>query len=1583
MSSNIKIISVTADRRILTAGGVTGFDDDPTDAGGASNPSLIAVAEIDAALHGSNGANGTSVVVSTQSGEGEEGDITFDASSPLTYTNTVARSLTLNAARDVILNADILPGIAAGPLDLRFSASFGTFNPNSGLFDVGNSNGNVVMGPGVTLDSNGGSIVLLGGAAERHSLQGTIRSGGGAVNVSGAGVTLAGDLSIAAGAGGISVTGGIDGARDLVLDAAGAAVTVTGTIGSATRLTGLGVAGTSATLSTVNADELAVNLTGANARVVVTNNGAMRIGTFGSISGISTNTGNVSLTASGLLAIDAAISTAGTAAPADIGQGLQTGAVTLGGGGISLGADIRTDGGAVTLSSPVTVTATNVTIDTDQAAGGNAGNVSFIGTINGAVAGQNTLIVDARETTPGLGSGASVTFANLIGAATRLGALGVGAGSVTFTNGGGGNDVDTLAIALTGGNNSINFTDRAGLTIGSVGSLNGITTNTGNVIITVTGDLLVAKAIDTTGTAPAGGGASGLVQLSVNGGNLTISDKISGANAGGNAVILGAAGTTTIGAAITARTGNISITSNNGIGLGADLQTDGGNVSLTGATTITAPLVTIDTDRTAGGNAGNVTFTSAAPINGAAAGQNALFVDARETGTGGGLGGNVTFSGLIGATARLGALGVAAGGVGFNNGSGGNDIGTLARALSGANQAVSFTDRAGLTIGSVGSLNGITTNTGNVIVTAVTGDLLVAQAIDTTGTAAALGSNTGVVQLTASSGNLTISDTISGAAAPGGNGVSLSASGAGSTTVNAEITARTGNIAIGGSGGIALGADLQTDGGNVSLTNPTRITLPLVTIDTDRTAGGNAGNVTLSTGSGINGTLDGANTLIIDARETESGSGLGGGVSLGVIGATTRLGALGIGGGTVGFNNSGNANRIDTLAIELTGANRFVALNTASSLTIGEVGPFSGITTNSGNVFLTVTGNLTVAKAIHTVGPAPAGDSGQGMQAGLVQLTATGSGNLTISDTITGAATSGGNPGIVLSAAATATVNAKLTATTGGVQFSSTGGTIRLGADLQTDGGFVSLGSNQAFLTAATVRIDTDLTAGGNAGGVTLGPISGDGASPRTLLIDARDTGAGGGAGGQVSFTGAVGGVNRLGALGIGAGNLSFSSSANSIDMLAVELTNANRGFGVTVGASLTIGEAGPYSGIKTNSGTVGIAVTSGNLTIAKAINTIGAAPPGDSGQGFQSGIVSLNAQNGNLTISDTITARGIGPSGPITAIGLASSGITTVNAKLTALAGFISFSGAGSTVLGANLQTDGGVVSLGNAVTLTAPTVTIDTDQTAGGAAGGVSISSQGIKSDVAGTRSLIIDARETGSDAGGSVSFFGGVGGAGRLAGLGVGAGAVGFNNTSGANNIGTLAIELSNANAGFFLLTTGPLTIGSVGPFTGIKTNFGNVNISVESGTLTVAEAISTIGTAAPTSGFVTLSTNNATLTVSNTITSMGANLTANGTGTIAVNADIDARTGSLTLNAPNDGAVRLGADLQTDGTQISLIGATTLTIGDVTLDTDASLGGNAGNVTVTGTIDGSATTPTRSWSMRTRPATGPAASSTSPA
>src|SRR3954471_25026545 len=323
MSSNIRIINgvvTTPDRRSSTAGGLTTFDDDPADSGGASNPSVIMPAEIDAALHGTNGGNGTRVTISTQSAEGEAGDITL--SSPLTYSNTVARTLTLNAADNILLNADIGPSLLAGALNLAFNAASSAFNANSGQPDSGNSAGHVVMGAGVTIDSNGGTINFNAGTAAQHSLQGTIASHGGAVTIV-RGVALAGDLSISTGASGsagnVAFAGNIDSdglsARTLIVDAregaTGGFVSFAGTIGASSRVDELGIGASSVSFNNSipnNVGTLALALGGANQGVNLTNGNALTIGSVGAFSGITTNTGNVAIsTASGDLMVASAI----------------------------------------------------------------------------------------------------------------------------------------------------------------------------------------------------------------------------------------------------------------------------------------------------------------------------------------------------------------------------------------------------------------------------------------------------------------------------------------------------------------------------------------------------------------------------------------------------------------------------------------------------------------------------------------------------------------------------------------------------------------------------------------------------------------------------------------------------------------------------------------------------------------------------------------------------------------------------------------------------------------------------------------------------------------------------------------------------------------------------------------------------------------------------------------------------------------------------------------------------------------------------------------------------------------------------
>ena len=183
------------------------------------------------------------------------------------------------------------------------------------------------------------------------------------------------------------------------------------------------------------------------------------------------------------------------------------------GGGAWLNGNVTTTG-AQLYSDAITLGG-KVTLDTDQTAGGNAGNVTFTSTVNGTSAGTNTLIVDARETTGGLGAGGGVTFGSTVGATTRLAGLAVAGIGVAFT---GANNVDTLAIALSGAGNGVSYADADSLDIGTVGGIAGITTNGGAVTLAAGGAITQTAAIAGTGMLTLATGASGQITLT-NAGN--------------------------------------------------------------------------------------------------------------------------------------------------------------------------------------------------------------------------------------------------------------------------------------------------------------------------------------------------------------------------------------------------------------------------------------------------------------------------------------------------------------------------------------------------------------------------------------------------------------------------------------------------------------------------------------------------------------------------------------------------------------------------------------------------------------------------------------------------------------------------------------------------------------------------------------------------------------------------------------------------------------------------------------------------------------------------------------------------------
>jgi hypothetical protein len=329
---------------------------------------------------------------------------------------------------------------------------------------------------------------------------------------------------------------------------------------------------------------------------------------------------------------------------------------------------------------------------------------------------------------------------------------------------------------------------------------------------------------------------------------------------------------------------------------------------------------------------------------------------------------------------------------------------------------------------------------------------------------------------------------------------------------------------------------------------------------------------------------------------------------------------------TLSFGSS--TNNVGTLAVALTGANAGFLFADANALTIGEVGDFAGIATNTGQCRdQGRSGELTVSGAVTTVGTAaPNFETGQ---VGQVTLLANNGAGITVNATITGR-------GVVALASGAVSVNAALDAGTGELRVSSQ--SVALGADLSTDGGDVTVRGRGPASVTGTVLVDTDRTAGGNAGRVTFGnAVTGTG----TLVIVARETAQGAGQGGLVAFEGPVRDHWRRPQQRRHAGG-----SADGREP----------GFSLTNAGALTIGQVDDFAGLTTNTGNIAIATETGGIAVARAITTAGAATPNGPGQ---AGSVGLFANNGGaITIDATVSGRGV-------ALGGSGAGLVSVNAAV------------------------------------------------------------------------------------------------------------------------------------------------------------------------------------------------------------------------------------------------------------------------------------------------------------------------------
>ncbi|MBP7335489.1 filamentous hemagglutinin N-terminal domain-containing protein [Niveispirillum sp.] len=487
------------------------------------------------------------------------GDTVIDAgTNGITITGTVngAHALTLNSS-----GATAVSGVIGGTTAL---ASVTT-----------NAGGTLTLSANVTTNgaqSYGEDVTLNGG---------TLTTNGGAFTIGGT-TTLGTNVTVNAGAGAITLSGAVNGARSLTLNSSGATA-ITGAVGGTTALTSLttDAGGTTAlanvTTSGAQTYNDAVTLNGAT---YATSNSLFTIAGATNLAAdatITTGTGAITLSgtvdgaqalvlnSSGVTTLSGAVggTTALTSLTTNAGGSSVLANVATNGAqtyndAVSLAGTYMTGSGAFTANGAVTLTA-----DTSVSAG--TGDIDFASTINGAFA----LTVN---------SGGTTRFDGIVGGTTALASL---------TSDAVGNTELNKAITTTGNQT---YNDEISLAGGS------LTASTGNITIVGALTLVTDSTIDS-GT-----------------GNITLSSTVDGARA----LTLNSSGTTDVAGVVGGVTALTSLTTdaNGAVNLlsvtTTGAQTIGGSggslvgtyqaggaftlsapVTLTGATTIDAASITI------------------------------------------------------------------------------------------------------------------------------------------------------------------------------------------------------------------------------------------------------------------------------------------------------------------------------------------------------------------------------------------------------------------------------------------------------------------------------------------------------------------------------------------------------------------------------------------------------------------------------------------------------------------------------------------------------------------------------------------------------------------------------------------------------------------------------------------------------------------------------------------------------------------------------------------------------------------------------------------------------------------------------
>ncbi len=1234
---------------------------------------------------------------------------------------------------------------------------------------------------------------------------------------------------------------------------------------------------------------------------------------------------------------------------------------------VSAGADSTTNFNTTTLASQLATS--NVTIST-ASINAQAGTIAVQDPL--AWNGTNSLTLRA-DSGIGIASGAPITAIN--GGSLIL----LAGGSITLD----------AAIALNGGNFRVANTGDTGpapstFVAGAAGTIStaGLAgTAGGSVEIRADGNITTSTITTTAGTASGAGLTGGAVTIASTNGTVTTGGVITarGGAAGGSNQNGGTGGAVNITSALGLASIGANILTAGGAPTGAGTAGAGGAIGITGSGITVASAATVNAGRgtiALDGNGGAIalgTSTLTTTSNGAGA----ITVRDASTVALGTLTTGATGSVQLGNSADITGAVTQAGTIGS---------GTLTVSTAGA-----------VTLGGANTLTSL-----GAVETGGNFTLNNAVALSVAGTVAA----TGAAQISTTAGALTVANTVTG------NGVTLTAGGAGNAlALQAAVS--------GGAGGVTLdagGAITQTAAGTVSTTG----TLALgaggsITLDQANSIGalGNVsrggaftlndadgglnvtGNVTGgSTGNAVSiGTAGGA--LALSGNITTTGTGT---LALTGVGVTQSSGTVLAGGDATINAGTGAISLLSTtndfganVALAATGA---AAVRDANALTITSATgngltaiagtsltvPTGGITTIGGAVDLqALGGTLTTPGAISTGGGAITLTGAQGLAVndnltsggGNIRITGGGAGGLAVANTVTVAAAGGsivasGGGGAVdlgqstLSSSNTGTAVTVRDATTVALgNISATAGTVAIGVGQDVTGAVTQ--NAGTTLAAATLTAST-------AAALTLGTVG-------TLTLDNLGDVTRGGAltlvdsGGGLALTGDVSG-------GSTAHNVAISTSGGALALgnATVVVTGAGNtlaltGAGVTQGASGSVRAAGASS----------IGAGTGNIALTAAANDFGGAVDLSS-SGTSVSIRDTNALTlGTLTLAggvDLTASAGttLSVPGAITTTGdlsLSAGGVLSVGSDLSARD--VSLTGNGGIGLGANVNAsrDLTLTTTNTAVTQTTGVLTVADHTTLATGTGSVTLTQANALTRLGGnagsvsvtnTGGLVLDTISASALAlttGGAITQAGAATVTGAVT-VNAAGQAVSLDHTGNAiGSVGGTAATLTVVDAGGIALdglNVTALNVDTSGGNGAITQNaavtVGTADLNAGSGAITLANATNDFGTVGVRGGTVQLRDNGAIVlaasNAANFAVTAGGAITQSGALAVPGTASLTSTAAVTLTNGGND----LGTfAASAAGQAVSVADANALVLGTISAGTLNVTTGN-GAVTQSG-------------------------------